>query len=253
MRARNTFGTLLAAVIAAFLVLLVGPCPEAIAVEPTVPLLAHAYGANEQAAPTVGCVAESRPPVARSCCKTQGAVHLSSNGLSARSTTADLPTYDYAKMLARVASAANTTHETARKAAMAFAPIALSVVAANTGLGASGALRQAAVEVHDLATPAIRHNMSTIALAEVGMPGGGTQIFAAGSGGRLSAAQIARLQELGVPAGSIMRGPAHAEVNILNGLPEGAVQIRWGIAWAGGNKPIPCPACAPLVSGVDAA
>jgi hypothetical protein len=64
--------------------------------------------------------------------------------------------------------------------------------------------------------------MSTVALAEVRLSAGGTQIFAAGSSGRLSGAQVARLEELGVPSSNILRGPAHAEINILNGLPEGA-------------------------------
>lgn len=97
---------------------------------------------------------------------------------------------------------------------------------------------------------AIRHNMSTIAIAEVSMSGGGTQFFAAGSSGRLSAAQVAGLQDLGVPSENILRGAGHAEINILNGLPERATPVRWGIAWAGGNKPIPCPRCAPYVNGI---
>jgi RHS repeat-associated protein len=119
-----------------------------------------------------------------------------------------------------------------------------------TGLAKPGALRAAAVAVHDLATPAVRHRMSTVALAEVDIPGVGRQIFASASGGRMSAEQVEALVKLGVPAGNIVRGSGHAEMNIINALPAGAKQVRWGIAWAGGNKPIPCTNCAPNVQGI---
>jgi RHS repeat-associated protein len=119
-----------------------------------------------------------------------------------------------------------------------------------TGLAKSGALRAAAVAVHDLATPAIRHRMSTVALAEVNVPGVGKQIFASASGGRMSAEQVEALIKMGVPASNIVRGTGHAEMNIINALPPGAKQLRWGIAWAGGNKPIPCTNCAPHVEGI---
>lgn len=82
------------------------------------------------------------------------------------------------------------------------------------------------------------------------MPGGSLSIFASGSSGRLSVSQVARLKALGVPEANIVRGPLHAEMNILKGIPEGALPTRWGIAWAGGNKPIPCPRCAPFVRGI---
>ncbi|QKV73934.1 sugar-binding protein [Amycolatopsis sp. Hca4] len=122
------------------------------------------------------------------------------------------------------------------------------------GLSQPGALRAAAVEVHDLALlekgGEIRHTMSTVALHEARLADGTTQIFAAGSSGRLSAAQIEKLVELGVPRANIVRGGLHAERNILAAVPEGAEQVRWGIAWGARNKPIPCDKCAPFLKGV---
>jgi RHS repeat-associated protein len=118
-------------------------------------------------------------------------------------------------------------------------------------LAKPGALRSAAVAVHDLATPAVRHRMSTVAIAEVRQAGQkAPSYFASGSSGRLSEAQKALLKQFGIPEENIVRGSAHAEINILNALPEGAKAVRWGIAWAGGNKPIPCDACAPMVKGI---
>ena len=113
-------------------------------------------------------------------------------------------------------------------------------------LGQPGALRQA-VDVHNMVTDSRRHRQSTFALAEVRMPDGARQIFASGSSGRLSRAQQNRLHELGVPRRNIRGGGAHAEINIIDSMPEGASPVRWGIAWAGHNKPIPCSACRPRV------
>jgi hypothetical protein len=84
---------------------------------------------------------------------------------------------------------------------------------------------------------------------EVQMPDGSLTYYASGSSGRLSAAQVQRLQELGVPESNIVRGRLHAEMNILRALPEGAIPTRWGIAWAGANRALPCPDCAPSVPG----
>jgi hypothetical protein len=124
---------------------------------------------------------------------------------------------------------------------------------AGSTLEKPGALRQAAVQVHDLvAADKIRHQLSTVALAEVDVPGQGVQIFASASSGRLSAAQIKLLKSLGVPDENIIRGRAarlHAERNILNALPRGAKVRRWGIAWGAKNKPVPCKRCAPHVRG----
>jgi hypothetical protein len=82
------------------------------------------------------------------------------------------------------------------------------------------------------------------------MTGGGSEFFASASGGRLSSAQVGLLKQLGVPESNIVLGPGHAEANIVNSLlPEGSSIIRWGIAWGSGNKPFPCDACAPFVTG----
>lgn len=120
----------------------------------------------------------------------------------------------------------------------------------NGGLSAPGALRDAAVRVHNLATPAQRFNHSTIALAQVDLPNGSVEFYASASGGILSEAQAALLMRLGVPESNIVLGPMHAEMNIINALlPEGATISRWGIARASNNRPDPCPNCAPFVQG----
>lgn len=82
------------------------------------------------------------------------------------------------------------------------------------------------------------------------MPGGASEFFASASGGHLSEAQVALLKELGVPESNIVLGPGHAEANIIDSLlPQDSSIVRWGIAWGSGNKPVPCPACAPFVTG----
>ncbi|MFJ7215540.1 SpvB/TcaC N-terminal domain-containing protein [Amycolatopsis sp. NPDC098790] len=122
-------------------------------------------------------------------------------------------------------------------------------------LSRPGALRAAAIEVHDLALAEkgghIRHSMSTVALHETRLIDGTTQFFAARSGGTLSTAQKTRLRELGVPDANMISGPLHAEQNILRAVPEGATQVRWGIAQSKYNKPLPCEEmCAKIVKGV---
>jgi RHS repeat-associated protein len=114
-----------------------------------------------------------------------------------------------------------------------------------------GALREAAVQVHNLATPAIRFNMSTVALAEVESPGGYLDYYASASGGILSPEQVALLQELGVPQENILTTQSlHAEMNIVSSmLPEGSTITRWGIAWGSRDNPNPCSKCAPYVNG----
>lgn len=89
-------------------------------------------------------------------------------------------------------------------------------------------LRDAAVEVHNLATPGARFDMSTVALAQVDLPGRPSEFFASGSRGELSPDQIALLRELGVPETNILLGEAgHAEQNIINAmLPEGSTISR---------------------------
>jgi hypothetical protein len=132
-----------------------------------------------------------------------------------------------------------------------------AAVAEAGALSQPGALRAAAIEVHELAKleakagqRAIRFNMSTIALAEMQLPNGVRQIFASASAGRISDAQRALLIRLGVSEGNIIRGAGHAEENIINALP-GATQLRWGIASASKNSPLPCKErCAPIVRGI---
>ncbi|GAB2471459.1 hypothetical protein GCM10027063_09910 [Promicromonospora xylanilytica] len=53
---------------------------------------------------------------------------------------------------------------------------------------------------------------------------------------------------------TVKPGKWHAELNILSHAlkPDSGVRdvVRWGISWAGKDKGIPCPNCAPAVSGV---
>jgi RHS repeat-associated protein len=118
-------------------------------------------------------------------------------------------------------------------------------------LSAPGALREAAVRVHNLATPAARFNESAVALAQVDMLDGSTQYYASASAGRLSLAQVRMLVRFGVPLENILTGArGHAEMNIINSmLPKGAKISRWGIAYGSKNNPNPCPKCEPFVEG----
>ena len=88
--------------------------------------------------------------------------------------------------------------------------------------------------------------MSTVALAEVELPGGSRVVF--GSGSRLNPIQRRALYELGV---QVVNGPGHAEQNIAGALPSGSKVIRWGISWAGGQSPNPCTGiCMPIVQNL---
>ena len=133
-------------------------------------------------------------------------------------------------------------------------------------LSQSGALRNAAVEVHNLAATAtsrIGVNQSTVSIVEATLLNGTRQLFASGSGARLTPAQVNRLVELGVPRENIFSGAAsrltgataeetrllnHAERVILRNLPEGATVNRWGISWGGQQRAIPCDVCEPFVN-----
>jgi RHS repeat-associated protein len=118
-------------------------------------------------------------------------------------------------------------------------------------LSAPGALREAAVRVHNLATPAARFNESAVALAQVDLLDGSTQYYASASAGRLSLAQVRMLVRFGVPLENILTGArGHAEMNIINSmLPKGAKISRWGIAYGSKNNPNPCGKCEPFVKG----
>jgi hypothetical protein len=59
------------------------------------------------------------------------------------------------------------------------------------------------------------------------------------------------LQSLGV---RLFSGGGHAEMNIINNLPEGAAINQWGISWGVGRTGtswnFPCGLCAPAVNNV---
>jgi len=124
--------------------------------------------------------------------------------------------------------------------------------------GWCGELSGKARQVHDLAgggdARAIRN--STVSIVEANV-NGKPQLFAAGSGGRLSPAQRELLQELGVPKENIFNGRAfvkdferlenHAERIILRNLPENSVVSRWGVSWGGLQRNASCASCQPHV------
>jgi RHS repeat-associated protein len=119
-------------------------------------------------------------------------------------------------------------------------------------------LSSKAQEVHDLAGGGDERSIrnSTVAIVEA-RSNGETQLYAAGSGGRLSPAQRAALVERGVPEENIFHGKGvvdgydkidnHAERIILRNLPEGSEVTRWGISWGGLQRNEPCVNCAPYV------
>ncbi|WP_232447172.1 RHS repeat-associated core domain-containing protein [Burkholderia ubonensis] len=123
---------------------------------------------------------------------------------------------------------------------------------------ACGELSGKAQEVHNLAgggdARSIRNSTVSIVEAKVN---GKTQLFAAGSGGRLSPAQRQALVRLGVPEENIFHGKSaidgfdrlenHAERIILRNLPEGAEVTRWGVSWGGLQRNASCASCQPHV------
>ena len=123
---------------------------------------------------------------------------------------------------------------------------------------ACGELSGKAQEVHNLAgggdARSIRNSTVSIVEAKVN---GKPQLFAAGSGGRLSPAQRQALMKMGVPEENIFYGKNsidgfdklenHAERIILRNLPEGAEVSRWGISWGGLQRNASCPSCQPHV------
>ncbi|WP_244105238.1 RHS repeat-associated core domain-containing protein [Burkholderia ambifaria] len=123
---------------------------------------------------------------------------------------------------------------------------------------ACGELSGKAQEVHNLAgggdARSIRNSTVSIVEAKVN---GQPQLFAAGSGGRLSPAQRQALMKMGVPEENIFYGKKsidgfdklenHAERIILRNLPEGAEVSRWGVSWGGLQRNASCPSCQPHV------
>nr|WP_244108961.1 hypothetical protein [Burkholderia anthina] len=86
---------------------------------------------------------------------------------------------------------------------------------------------------------------------------GKPQLFAAGSGGRLSPTQRQALMKMGVPEENIFYGKNsiygfdklenHAERIILRNLTEGTEVSRWGISWGELQRNASCPSCQPHV------
>lgn len=115
-------------------------------------------------------------------------------------------------------------------------------------LQASGALRAAAREIHDVADlypsdiksprrqkSPIGRTQSTVALAEVVLADSCRAVYGAASGGRLSPRQKQAMREYNV---RIVGGKDHAEMNILTQRPKTSRVLRWGISWARNNGPI---------------
>ena len=90
--------------------------------------------------------------------------------------------------------------------------------------------------------------MSTVGLVEIELPDGSRRVLGSGSGDNLSPIQKRALEQLGI---QVVNGPGHAEQNLAGALPPGSKVIRWGIAWAGGQRPDPCDdKCAPIVKNL---
>lgn len=117
---------------------------------------------------------------------------------------------------------------------------------AHPNLQPSGALRSTARQVHSLAHP-IKLQNQTIAIAEVRMPDGTRKIVAsANTSARLPENQRTALENLGIeiaPMGTTDGIPNHAEINIIQHLPDGACVERWGISSGAHQVPDPCPEC----------
>ena len=124
--------------------------------------------------------------------------------------------------------------------------------------GYCASLSNRARQVHNLAGKGDPRSIrnSTVAIAEANV-NGKSQLYAAGSGGRLSRAQQEMLQEMGVPRENIFKGKGategysrvenHAERIIIRGLPEGANVERWGVSWGGQQRNASCATCQPHV------
>jgi hypothetical protein len=131
-----------------------------------------------------------------------------------------------------------------------------SLLTGTSELYAPGALRDAAREIHDL-SPLTRSDVisgtastrartsTTVAIAEVERADQCRIFIGAGLGRRgLRPGQRRAMVEYGI---TIARGRLHAELNIRDNLPPGSRVIRWGISWAGNQRPEPCAECEPEV------
>lgn len=124
---------------------------------------------------------------------------------------------------------------------------AISRVTANVSvLQEAGGLRTLATRAHGL-VEGIARRQSTIAVAEVRLADGTRELWAAASSRGLTTAQRNLLESQGI---RIIGGGRHAEMNIIENLPQGARVERWGISRSSGQTNIPCPECVPEVSRV---
>jgi hypothetical protein len=144
-------------------------------------------------------------------------------------------------------------------------------VAKKAELRKDGSLRNAAKEIHENLGDTVARQKRTIAIGEVEMPNGSIEYWASASGNNWSkvARQLAEEKGFKVAKWSPIEGQpvkygilgdvktgnlTHAEMIILNSLPEGAKVKRFGIAWTidkktGIPKTIPCETkCDPIVN-----
>jgi RHS repeat-associated protein len=132
-------------------------------------------------------------------------------------------------------------------------------------------LAKIAKEAHDVlrdanGNPTRGFNNSTVSVAEIEV-NGQKQLIASGNGAKLTPAQRAKLEELGVPRENILSGKKfktilddvkatnlanHAERVIINNAPKGSTFTgRWGISWGGRQRNASCANCQPHVDAVS--
>ncbi|HOY16497.1 MAG TPA: DUF4157 domain-containing protein [Haliscomenobacter sp.] len=97
---------------------------------------------------------------------------------------------------------------------------------------------------------------STVSIVKVKLADGTMTFYASGNNAYLTPNQRVLLKLAGVPEKNILSGEEfrvndklenHAEKVILRNLPAGAVDLEWGISWAGGQKAASCSHCATVV------
>lgn len=132
-------------------------------------------------------------------------------------------------------------------------------------------LADIAKQAHDVlrdadGNPTRNFNNSTVSVAEIEI-NGEKQLIASGNGAKLTPAQRAKLEELGVPRQNILSGKKyktiladakqtnlanHAERVIITNLPKGAKFTgRWGVSWAGRQRNASCLNCQPHVDNAS--
>ncbi|MFO0969603.1 MAG: RHS repeat-associated core domain-containing protein [Gemmataceae bacterium] len=118
-------------------------------------------------------------------------------------------------------------------------------------LNRRGALRDLARITHCLTgeLDSIAVRQCTVAIAEIRLPSGAIEIWAARNARALSPAQREYLAMFGIR--SVPGSSVHAEINIINQLPAGARVQRWGISRSTDMTNVVCDSCAPSVRGVS--